>query len=327
MRRWAKMIVLSLSELGISVILVTAICFVMMAVGLGDPLAALYGERLTAVGAEEAAALRQIYGMDKPLLGQYIAWLANIAQGDFGVSYWEGRPVLEMLGERLGATLILTVPALIIGYAIAALLGTWMAERANTIGDRLAHTCLFALWSVPTFLSGLVLLSVFGVHLEVLPIGGIAPLGETFDPARSLPYLVLPLTVLTVHTAARLTGIVRSAVADELGADYIRSARAVGLSSQTIRLYALRSSMFTLITTASFQLPKLFAGAVMTEMIFAWPGIGRLLLSAAYQRDYPLILGAVVCISILTVASSLLADLLCRMLDPRIRRRREGEDR
>lgn len=327
MRRWVKMVILSLSEFAISVVLVTAICFVLMAVGLGDPLGALYGERLNAVSPEEAAVLRQIYGLDKPLLGQYITWLANIAQGDFGVSYWEGRPVLEMLGERLGATLVLTVPALVIGYIVAALLGTWMAEKSGSIGDRLAHAGMFVVWSVPTFLSGLILLSVFGVHLELLPIGGIAPLGETFDPVQSLPYLVLPLTVLTVHTAARLTGIVRSAVADEIGSDYIRSARALGLSVKTVRLYALRSSMFTLITTASFQLPKLFAGAVMTEMIFAWPGIGRLLLTAAYQRDYPLILGAVVCISILTVASSLLADLVSRMLDPRIRRRREGEDR
>ena len=321
------MIVISMSELVVSVILVTAICFILMTIGLGDPLSALYGERLTAVSPEEAAVLRQIYGLDKPLLGQYIAWLANIAQGDFGISYWEGRPVLDMLAERLGATLVLTVPALVFGYAIAALLGTWMAERVGTYSDRLAHAGLFAVWSVPTFLSGLVLLSVFGVQLELLPVGGIAPLGETFDPARSLPYLVLPLTVLTVHTAARMTGIVRSAVADELSADYIRSARAAGLSRKTIRLYALRSSMFTLITSASFQLPKLFAGAVMTEMIFAWPGIGRLLLTGAYQRDYPLILGAVVCISILTVVSSIAADFACRMLDPRIRRRREEETR
>lgn len=327
MRRWVRMVLASMGELAVSVVLVTAICFFLMTVGLGDPLAALYGERLTAVSSEEAQNLRQIYGLDKPIVVQYFMWLMSLLQGDLGVSYWEGRPVLDMLAERLGATLVLTVPALVLGYGLAVMLGMWMAERAGSAGDRLAHTGLFALWSMPTFLSGLVLLSVFGVWLEVLPIGGIAPLGETFDIRHSLPYLALPLSVLTVHTAARLTGIVRSAVAAELASDYIRSARALGLGEQTIRRYALRSSLFTLITTASFQLPKLFAGAVMTEMIFAWPGIGRLLLSAAYQRDYPLILGAVVCISILTVASSLLADLVCRMLDPRIRRRREGENR
>lgn len=327
MLRWVRMIAGSIGELAVSVVLVTAVCFILMTIGLGDPLAALYGERLTTVSAEEAAVLRQVYGLDRSLFAQYLTWLANIVQGDFGVSYWEGRPVLDMLGERLGATLVLTVPALILGYVMAIVLGTWMAERAHSAGDRLAHAGLFAIWSIPTFISGLVLLSVFGVWLEIFPIGGIAPLGETFGIMHSLPYLVLPLLVLTIHTGARLTGIVRSAMVTEFASDYIRSARALGLSADTLRRYALKSSMFTLITTASFQLPKLFAGAVMTEMIFAWPGIGRLLLTAAYQRDYPLLLGAVVCISILTVASSLLADLVCRLLDPRIRRRREGETR
>lgn len=325
MQRWGRMAIRSIGQLAVSVIVVTAICFAMMAVGLGDPLSALYGERLTAVSSAEAENLRRLYGLDRPLLGQYIAWLMTLLRGDFGVSYWEGRPVLDMLADRLGATLVLTVPALVLGYGIAMLLGTWMARRAGSWGDRAAHVGLFALWSLPSFLTGLILLTVFGIWMEALPIGGIAPLGDSFDIGHSVPYLVLPLTVLTLHTAARLTGIVRSAMVTELASDYIRSARALGLPTRTLCRYAMRSCLFTLVTTASFQLPRLFAGAVMTEMIFAWPGMGRLLLTAAYTRDYPLLLGAIVVISILTVASSLLADLVCRMIDPRIRRRREEE--
>lgn len=324
MRRWLRLTGRSLGELVVSVVLVTAVCFAMMTIGLGDPLASLYGERLTSVSPAEAENIRRIYGLDRPLLGQYITWLATLVTGDFGISYREGRPVLDMLAERAGATLILTVPALILGYAVSIALGTWMARRAGSVGDRLAHMGLFALWSTPTFVTGLGLLVVFGVWLEVVPIGGIAPLGSEFELRHSLPYLVLPLTVLTLHTAARLTGVVRAAMVTELSSDYIRSARALGLPARTVRRYALRSCLFTLVTTFSFQLPRLFAGAVMTEMIFAWPGMGRLLLTAAYTRDWPLLLGAIVILSIVTVASSLIADLLCRVLDPRIRRRREG---
>lgn len=327
MSRWLRMTGQSIGALVVSVVLVTAICFALMTIGLGDPLAALYGERLTAVSPAEAANLRKLYGLDRPLLGQYITWLFALAKGDFGISYQSGRPVLEMLGDRLEATLILTVPALVLGYAVAMALGTWMARRAGSPGDRLAHMGLFALWSMPSFLTGLILLALFGIALEIVPIGGIAPLGDAFDIRHSLPYLVLPLTVLTLHTAARLTGIVRAAMVTELASDYIRSARALGLSAHTQCRYAMRSCLFALVTTASFQLPRLFAGAVMTEMIFAWPGMGRLLLTAAYARDYPLLLGAIVVISVLTVASSLVADLVCRALDPRIRRRREEDAR
>lgn len=322
MRRWLRLTGRALAELGVSVVLVTAICFAMMAVGLGDPLDALYGERLAALSPEEAENMRRLYGLDRPLLGQYISWLATLLTGDFGISYIEGRPVLDMLGERLGATLVLTVPALVLGYAAAMALGTYMARREGSLADRVLHMGLFSFWSVPSFLTGLILLIVFGVWLEVLPIGGIAPLGTSFDPIESLPYLVLPLTVLTVHTAARLTGVVRSAMVTELSADYIRSARALGLSERKLCRYAMRSCLFTLVTTASFQLPRLFAGAVMTEMIFAWPGMGRLLLTASYTRDWPLLLGAIVITAVLTVASSLLADLVCRLIDPRIRRQR-----
>lgn len=326
MRRWLRMTTRSLGELLASVVLITAVCFFLMTVGLGDPLGALYGERLTAVSPQEAENLRRLYGLDRPLLGQYITWLATLLTGDFGVSYYDGRPVLDILADRVGATLILTVPALMLGYLIAMVVGSLMASHAGSVGDRLAHMGMFALWSTPNFLTGLVLLVVFGVWLEVVPIGGIAPLGDSFAIRHSLPYLVLPLAVLTLHTASRLTGIVRSAMVTELATEHIRSARALGLSTWTLQRYAMRSCLFTLVTTASFELPRLFAGAVMTEMIFAWPGMGRLLLQGAFMRDWPLLLGAIVIISILTVTSSLLADLLCRALDPRIRRLR-GEGR
>lgn len=300
--------------------LITLLNFTLLYWGVGDPLAALQfrsGEHLD-IGQEQI--LRQQYGLDKSFFQQYTCWLIKIGQGNWGVSYLEGRPVLQLIGERIPATLLLTGSAFILGIILALGLGVLAALKKDTWIDQLINLTNFFFLSMPTFLFGLLLLQIFSLSLDWLPSGGMSPLGQSFSITNSWPYLILPISILAIYYAADLMGFVRKQMIDVLRQDYIRTAYASGLQPRLIILtYALRNALLPVLTLVGMSLPRFFGGAFIIEYIFAWPGMGRLVIDSAFQRDYPVLLAQVLIMSVLVLISNILADLFCHWADPRIR--------
>jgi len=301
-------------------LLITLLNFALLYWGVGDPLAALQfrsGEHLD-LGQEQV--LRQQYGLDKSFSQQYISWLIKITQGDWGVSYLEGRPVLQLIGERIPATLLLTGTAFTLGIILALGLGVLAALQKDTWIDQLINLTNFFFLSIPTFLFSLLLLQVFSLSLDWLPSGGMSPLGQPFTIINSWTYLILPTSILAIYYATDLIGFIRKQMINVLRQDYIRTAYASGLEPRLIILtYALKNTLLPVLTLVGMSLPRFFGGAFIIEYIFAWPGMGRLVIDSAFQRDYPVLLAQVLIMSILVLLSNVLADLLCYWADPRIR--------
>ncbi len=259
---------------------------------------------------EQLDAFRHRMGFDQPVHVQYVRWLGRAVRGDFGTSLRYAKPVFPLILERMPATLELAVAAQIFALVLALPLGIVAAVRRNSIYDGL--TMLGALFgqSMPGFWLGLMLMLVFGVVLRLLPISG-----------RGGPkHLILPAITLGTFFLARDTRLMRSGMLEVLGQEYITTARAKGLGERgIIWRHALKNALIPLITMVGMDFGALLAGTVVTETVFAWPGVGRLIFMAINQRDFPLIQAAVFLIAIVFVAASLLVDLSYTYLDPRIR--------
>ena len=273
----------------------------------GDPVDVMLGE--TASFADRAR-LRAALGLDRPLLEQYSGFLVHALRGDLGRSLRDGAPIAGLVAARLPATLLLAAAAGTIALAIAVPLGAFSAYHRGRWPDAVATG--FALFgaSVPSFFLGPLLVLVFSVWLRWLPVSG----------AESPASLVLPAITLGLGMSAILTRLVRASVLDTLSADYVRTARAKGLREASVFLrHALRSALLPVVTIFGLQLGSLFGGAIITETIFAWPGIGRLTLQAIQGRDYPLVQGCVLVIAVGYVLANLATDLAYQRLDPRVR--------
>jgi peptide/nickel transport system permease protein len=273
----------------------------------GDPVDVMLGE--TAAPADREA-LRRTLGLDRPLLVQYAAFLGGVATGDLGRSLVHGTPVADLLAARIPATVELTLAALAIAVALALPLGLAAAARPGTWIDR--GSVGFALLgvSVPGFWLGPMLILLFAIDLRWLPVSG----------RGSLAHLVLPALTLGLGMAAILTRMTRASVLEALGEDYVRTARAKGVGRRAILVrHALRNALAPVVTILGLQFGALLAGAVITETIFAWPGLGRLLIDAINQRDYPVVQGCILVIAASFVAANALADLVNLWLDPRTR--------
>jgi len=273
----------------------------------GDPIDVMLGENAAAVDRER---LRQALGLDQPLWQQYVSFVTRAARGDLGRSLSSGAPVAALVAERLPLTLGLALAAAIVALAIAIPLGTLSARHRGRWIDAAATG--FALFgaSMPNFFLGPLLVLVFSVWLGWLPVSG----------ADSTASLVLPAATLGLGMSAILTRLTRAAVLDALSADFVRTARAKGLSETRVFLrHALRSGLLPVTTVFGLQLGGLLGGAIITETIFAWPGIGRLTLQAIDSRDYPLLQGCVLVIAAGYVTANLVTDLAYRRLDPRVR--------
>lgn len=276
--------------------------------------------------AADLARIRANLGLDDPVPVRYVKWLGNLLKGDWGRSLTSKRPVLEEIGSRLPNTLLLMSLMLICTLLVAIPLGILSAIRQYSLLDNVLTTVAFAGQSLPVFWFGLLLIIVFSVLLRgpdgkpLLPGSGMYTLGEPFSLWDRIRHLILPVTMLTFVSAAEYMRYMRSAMLDVIHEDYIRTARAKGIQEWVvIYKHALRNAIIPLVTLLSLDLPSLFAGALFTETIFAWPGIGRLYFTAALKNDYPLVMAILTIYSALIILSNLLVDLIYAMLDPRIR--------
>jgi peptide/nickel transport system permease protein len=295
--------------------LVTLGVFLLIHLVPGDPVEAMLGESQDELAK---AALRQELGFDQPVYAQYLSWAGRLAHGDLGRSVRTHAPVLEDVGRRIRPSLELAVFAMLISLAVSVPLGVLSATRRNSPLDSLGTT--FALFGIcmPNFLLALLLIFVFGVQLRWLPISSFVDPVE--DPVNGMRSLTLPAITLGLALAAVITRTLRSSLLETLSEDYVRTARAKGLGeSAVIRWHALKNALIPVVTVLGLQFGTLIGGAVITEYVFALPGVGRLVVDAVFARDYPLVQGVVLLIACGFIVSNLVVDLIYGWLDPRIR--------
>jgi peptide/nickel transport system permease protein len=285
---------------------VVVVVFVLARV-VGDPVELMIQPGL---GEEEIAELRKSLGTDKPLWQQFLTFVANVARGDFGISPWQGEPALALVLERVPATLALAAAAMVLAALIATIVGAVSALRRGSWMDRGAMSIVLLGQSVPNFWLGLMLILLFSTTLQWLPSAGYG----------SLAHFALPTITLAFFFIARLTRLVRSELLEVMSQDYIRTARSKGLPEALVfRRHALRNIAVPIVTVLAVDFGALVGGAVVTETVFAWPGVGRLMIQAIGQRDFPIIQAGAFVLAIGVVVANLLADLAYAWLDPRVR--------
>ena len=272
----------------------------------------------TDASREEVERIRRELGFDQPWYIQYIHFLGRAVRGDFGVSLRQGQPVFNIILERYPATLELTFAAMFIALALALPLGVISATRRNSAFDNFAMAFALVGQSTPVFFLGIILLFVFGGLLGWFPIGGRGR-GELGDELR---HLILPAITLGTFSVARNARLVRSTLLEVLGQDYVRTARAKGLAERVvIWQHALKNALIPVVTVVGLEFGTLLGGAVITETVFAWPGVGSLVIRAIGQKDFPVVVGTVTVLSVSFVLINLIVDLLYGYLDPRVRYR------
>jgi len=260
-------------------------------------------------------------GLDQPIYVQYGNWLGQIMQGDLGYSFRTYQPVWAMIRIRIIPTLVLTVSSTILSLVISIPLGTLAAYRPYSSLDYMSTGISFVGVSAPNFFIGLVLIFIFSVKLHILPMGGMYDTGSTGqNPGALLRHLIMPAVVLSIQQIGSFTRHMRSSVLEVLGEDYIRTAKSKGLSEFWVVLkHGLRNAMIPIVTLLGIQIPFLIGGAVVTEQIFGWPGLGSLMVQSILMRDYPVIMGITVVLAIAVLVGNILIDLIYGLLDPRIR--------
>ncbi len=298
--------------LGISILI-----FLLIQAAPGGP-EAVFLERSTFVDPAAIESFRRRLGLDQPLHIQYLRWISAVLTGDFGVSYSSGRPVLEMVLERVPATLELMGLSFVLAAVIALPLGIYSAYRPYSITDLSATALSFLGMAMPVFWFGLLLQLVFAVQLGWLPTSGRVTVGDASLRDRIL-HLIMPALVLSIRQIAGWSRYMRASLLDVIGADFIRTARAKGLGERAVVLgHAVKNAMIPVVSIMALDLAGLFSGAVITETIFAWPGIGRLFVQAMFSRDYPVLMCVLMIGSLMIVVCNLLADVIYGWLDPRI---------
>ncbi|CDO06032.1 ABC transporter permease [Mycolicibacterium cosmeticum] len=281
----------------------------------GDPVRIALGTRYT---PEAYQALRQASGLDRPLAAQFASYLGHAATGNLGVSFRNGDPVTQVLLERLPATVSLAVVGIVLALVIALPAGIYAALREGRISDAIVRaTSQFGV-SVPDFWLGILLISLFSSVLGWLPTSGYRPLFD--DPGGWLRHVILPGLTVGLVAAAIMTRYVRSAVLEVSAMGYVRTARSKGLPPRVVTLrHTVRNALVPILTITGIQLATILGGVIVVEVVFAWPGLGRLVYNSVAARDYPVIQGAVLLIAVLFLAVNLLVDLLYAIADPRIR--------
>jgi len=287
--------------------LVVSIVFLLIHLVPGDPILQMLGEGAPAADVE---ATRHLYGLDRPLGEQYLHYWKGVLRGDLGPSLRFNQSVSKMIAQRYPYTLELTLASLLVAIVLSIPAGVRSAQRRNRWDDRLLSVVsLFGL-SFPNFALGPILILFFAIKLGLLPVSG----------SGTVAHLVLPAITMGGALAAILTRMVRTSMLEELGHDYIRTARAKGLPERTVVYrHALRNAMIPIITVLGLQFGALLAGAIVTEKIFSWPGIGRLTIDAIGNRDYYLVQGCILAIGLTYIAVNFLTDLLYSAVNPRIR--------
>jgi dipeptide transport system permease protein len=320
---------------------VSLVAFFLIRVVPGDPVTLLIGER--GASPEAIAELKARVGLDRPLVEQYFKFVTNALQGDLGTSILSGRPVITEFVERLTATAELGVTALLLAILVGIPLGISAALTRGRMFDRIAMGIAVTFYSMPIFWWGLMAILIFSVKLAWLPVSG--RLGIEFDvPLKTglllidtwlqdadftmkfasfrnaLLHLILPSVVLATVPLAVIARMTRSSLLEVLGEDYVRTAKSKGLShARVVGIHALRNALIPVVTVIGLMLGTILTGAILTETIFSWPGLGRWLVSAVLQRDYPVIQSGILLVAIVVLTSSLIVDFLYRLISPRLR--------
>lgn len=278
------------------------------------------------VSPEQWELLKKAFDLEEPWPVGYLKWLGGVLRGDLGVSFRWRLPVRGLIAERIGPSLLLSGVSLLLAYLLSVPLGIYSAHRHGKPDERLLGAGLYALYSFPSYVAAILLLLLFAVRWPILPVSGmrsdhhaeLSALGRLLDTLR---HMILPVTCFTYGSLAYYTRFVRSSLAEVLRQDYILVARAKGLPERVVLVrHAFRNTLIPFITMVGLSLPALVGGSVILERIFAWPGMGSLFIEAVGGRDYPLIMGIAMLLSVVTLVGTLLADVLYSVVDPRVRR-------
>jgi len=309
-------------------IVITIITFALIHAIPGGPTARL--ELDMDIKPEDIARIKANMGLDKPVWMQYLIWMgvapnsqgefSGLLQGDLGISYIDQTPVSRNVMSRLPNTLILSITALVISLGLALPFGIWSAVKQYSMFDNVSTVLSTAGVSIPAFWFGLIAILLFSVKLGWLPSGGMYTLGQEKNLVDSLKHLIMPAFILSILQVAGWNRYIRASMLEVIRQDYVRTARAKGLRERAVILvHTLRNALIPVATLLGLSLPNLVGGAIVTETIFGWPGMGRLAFHAATKRDYPIIMGTLVMSTVLVIVGNLLADIAYGFLDPRIK--------
>lgn len=306
---------------------VLILTFVLLHLIPGDPAQVILGTEAT---PEELARLRSLLELDQPLHVQFMRYMGRMTRGDFGDSILQHEPVTKLIAERLPATVELTLAAMLIATLLGVTAGLVAGTRPYSLFDGITTIIALAGVAMPVFWLGMLMILLFSLRLDWLPSFGRGPgmleaVGELLSGegpdalADALRHLILPAVTLGAFSTAIIARLVRSSMLEVMGLDYVRTARAKGLAERTVvTRHAFRNSLIPVVTVMGLQMGVLLGGAVITETIFAWPGLGRMLINAISQRDYPLVQGLVLIIALMVSIVNLLVDLLYAWLNPRV---------
>jgi peptide/nickel transport system permease protein len=324
-KKMARRLLISIFSLWV----ISLLSFGLMELAPGGPMA-MYAENPKITYADRMRIAEKL-GLDKPPHVRYVIWLKNTVQGDLGLSYATGRPVAREISDRLPATLKLMTASFLLSVLIAIPIGIYSATHRYSTADNLVTFGSFLGISMPAFWFGLLMLYVFSIWLKVLPGGGqstpwfnplaFTPMVRPFAVLwENLRYMIMPAVVLGLMNTAKWSRYMRSSMLEVISQNYIRTARAKGVSERkVIYKHALRNALTPIVTIMGLDLPSFFAGAVITETIFAWPGMGRLFITSVGNRDYQVLMGIVVITAVLVLLGNFLADVIYTVLDPRVK--------
>lgn len=304
------------------VLAVVTVTFFMVRLAPGDPAALMAGD---APSPEFLAQVRREYGLDQPLPWQFLTYLGKATTGDFGTSIYFRRPVFEVIWDRFPATALLTGSAMVIASAAGIGLGVAAAQRAGTRADTAISTAALIGYSLPGFWIGQLLVLFFAVQLDWLPAGGMTTARTNHAgfalAADVAAHLVLPMATLAIFLLTMIARFTRAAMVDALGQDFVLVARAKGAGpGRVLWHHAFRNAVVTTVTVIGLEFGAVLAGAVVTEIVFGWPGLGRVFYDAINRRDFPLLTGSFIFSATLVIAVNTFSDVACAMLDPRLRR-------
>src|SRR5215467_2802097 len=300
---------------------VTILGFLFVRLAPGDPVRMMVNPEYMAGGAEEYIAQRRAeLGLDKPLPVQYIAWLTEVSRGNLGYSFFDRRPVGDIIKERVLPTIELMGTALLLALVIGVPVGLLSAVHQYSALDYTAAVLSLAAISTPSFFLGLAAIYIFSLKLNLLPTSGMYSAGAPRSIFDDLHHLILPAAILGLNLSGPFVRYARSSLLEVIRQDYLTTARAKGLPGRLVVVrHAFPNALIPLITVVGIQVPALFAGAVVVEQIFSWPGMGQMALASITQRDYPLLTGFILIVAVLVLLSNLLADIAYAVVDPRIR--------
>lgn len=310
-----------LRRIGLAVVTffgITVLVFMISSLASGSPLELLLSNQN--ISPAEVERQRIKLGLDQPVYIQYFSWLKNFMQGNLGESYRTGQPVMKMIMDGLGPTLLLTFSAVIVACLISLPLGIQSARYQNKGWDNSSSVFSFLATSTPSFFLALIFLYIFAVRLKWLPIGGMYDSGKGETLSSLMRHLLMPAIVLGMQMVGSLIQYTRSSMLEVMREDYVRTARSKGLKERVVIIkHVLRNSLIPVVTYLGMEIPLLIGGAVVTEQVFSWPGIGNLMIKSIDSRDYPVVMGITVLVAVAVLIFNILTDLIYGVLDPRIR--------